>query len=60
MTTIVMPCLSCRHYHGFQKCDAYPERIPDKILAWKHDHREPYPGDHGIRYEPIKEEPKRG
>jgi len=56
MTEPIMPCLVCRHYLGFQKCDAFPEQIPDKILLWEHDHRKSYKDDNGIRFEPIKEE----
>ena len=55
MTTPLAPCLICVHYRGLQKCDAFPEQIPAKILLWEHDHREPYKGDNGIRFEPVKE-----
>jgi len=33
-------------------CTAFPEGIPDPILLMDHDHRHPYQGDNGIRYEP--------
>ena len=51
------PCQACAHYRGFQPgadvltCDAYPEKIPIPIWALEHDHREPYPGDGGVRFE---------
>ena len=35
-------------------CDAYPEGIPDEILDNKVDHREPFEGDRGLRFEPIR------
>lgn len=35
-------------------CKAFPKRIPDAIATGKHDHREPYKGDNGIRFEPLK------
>jgi hypothetical protein len=35
-------------------CDAFPKGIPLLIL-YADDHRRPYPGDHGIRYEPLEE-----
>ena len=46
-------CIECVHYKGGIKCSAFPKRIPDEITEHQHDHRKPYPGDNGIRYEPI-------
>lgn len=53
-------CLSCRHYNpgtpievgGRPTCTAFPEGIPDAIF-WdgRIDHRKPWPGDKGIRYD---------
>ncbi len=36
------------------RCRAFPDMIPVPIQMNKHDHREPYPGDHGIHFEPIE------
>jgi hypothetical protein len=56
-------CLDCKHLAprgdrepGDMRCAAFPGDggIPDEILLMDHDHREPYPGDHGIRFEPIE------
>lgn len=53
--------MDCRHLHpgkGFY-CDAFPApgRIPDAILTNEHYHREPFPGDHGIRFEQKPADP---
>lgn len=53
MMPLHAPCIDCRHYRRHLKCAAFPERIPDEILEGEHDHREPYPGDNGIQYEPL-------
>jgi hypothetical protein len=46
------PCDTCKHKHvGRRSCDAFAI-IAVEILVGKNDHRAPYPGDHGIRYEP--------
>ena len=37
------------------KCKAYPEGIPEKIITGEHDHTKPFPGDNGIQFEPIEE-----
>jgi hypothetical protein len=34
---------------GFQ-CTAFPDKIPDKIIDNRADHREPIEGDHGMRF----------
>lgn len=55
---ITPPCRSCTHLlrsalPGRRICSAFPNGIPDQIWAANHLHRTPYPGDHGIRYEPL-------
>lgn len=59
MTTAIPSCVNCRHLHGDDKtgnfCDAFPDQpgIPQPILLGQHDHKTPFPGDHGIQFEPI-------
>lgn len=61
MTTTRAPeCLSCKHFDrtpGATKltCAAFPEGIPDVIAFEGRSHHRPYPGDHGIRFEPMRE-----
>jgi hypothetical protein len=60
MTSLPPPlCLTCVHYGrppvGGLPCKAFPKGIPDDILSSKVIHTAPYPGDHGIRYQPVNE-----
>ena len=48
-------CIDCKHYWGLGECKAFPDGIPDEITSGLHDHAEPFPGDHGIRFEPIED-----
>ena len=46
-------CSFCRHFRPLARdCAAFPDQlIPAPIWSGETDHREPYPGDHGIRFE---------
>jgi len=55
MTTVLSQCQRCKHYQGASECAAYPDGIPAQIVQNTHDHREAYPGDNGIQFEPIEE-----
>jgi hypothetical protein len=49
-------CLLCQRLwarpSGGLACAAFPESIPAPLLDGQADHRKPYPGDQGIRFEP--------
>lgn len=49
----VSQCVLCRHARPGGGCAAFPGAIPDAILLNRHDHRRPYPGDGGVRFETI-------
>jgi hypothetical protein len=62
--TISPQCVLCRHLDRssmaslhIMRCTAFPAEIPREIVGNKHDHRKPFPGDHGVRFEPLKPEP---
>lgn len=54
---IIPVCLECKHRHPTPEagapmtCDAFPDGIPEEIIYEGENHDEPYPGDHGIRFE---------
>jgi hypothetical protein len=63
-----LQCVSCRHFRdviGYSQpdpgvegtvifgCAAFPKGIPPAIWSDRVDHRRPYRGDRGIRWEPT-------
>lgn len=52
-------CFKCKHFdrkHSFIpvfKCKAFSKRIPNSIIKYGNKHLKPYPGDHGIQFEPL-------
>jgi hypothetical protein len=52
--SIVRPlCEFCqnRFSDGTLRCRAFPDGIPEPIITQEADHRLPYAGDNGIRFE---------
>ncbi len=49
-------CNRCVHFRRGErrKCDAFPEAIPLEIWEGENDHRQPYPGDHGIQFKDAR------
>ena len=49
----ISQCVWCRHRsEGGRQCRAYPKGIPEAIATNRHDHRQPFDGDYGVRFEP--------
>jgi hypothetical protein len=56
MPSISPVCTWCCHLRDYgvdHQCDAFPNGIPMEIWKGQNDHREPFPGDGGIVFEPI-------
>ena len=45
-------CIFCTRLRAGNKCVAFPQGIPPAISSNRHDHREPFPGDDGILFDP--------
>ena len=56
----ISQCIRCRWWKAGlpPTCAAFPQAIPDVMLRNQHDHRQPYPGDKGIRFEPKPAAPR--
>ena len=46
------PCASCARYRSELTCDAFPDGIP-RVIWFAGLHDKPFPGDHGLQYDPI-------
>lgn len=50
----VSQCTFCSHRGpDGTRCTAYPDGIPVELLYNEHDHRCEFPGDNGMRYQPL-------
>ncbi len=47
----VSQCVTCRHFRTEGDCKAFPDGIPYAIRSNLHDHRQPYEGDQGVRWQ---------
>ncbi len=52
MVTTSPKCTFCKHFQVRDwSCTAFPKGVPDDLVFGDVSHDEPYPGDHGIRFE---------
>lgn len=54
---ISVVCWKCKHLDVTKErkgCPAFPNGIPLEIWMGDNPHTEPYPGDNGIRFEPLR------
>lgn len=53
-------CWTCKHYDEKSRirCKAFPGGIPLPIQWGEFDHRQPFEGDNGVRYEPVDDPAK--
>lgn len=51
--SISSQCADCRRLRYNLGCGAFKGPIPAEILNGEHDHREPFPGDRGLRFLPL-------
>ena len=56
MTLPISQCVYCKRLRKDWTCKAFPDGIPDEVAASEVDHREPYPGDNGVHFEPTDRE----
>lgn len=52
-------CYKCKNFNFDTRmlslnCKAFPDEIPDVIINNKVKHTQPFKGDNGIQFEPIK------
>lgn len=49
-------CIGCKRFREEPTrlvCDAFPDGIPEDILVSRADHRQPFEGDRGLRFDPV-------
>lgn len=51
MVIVARQCLECRNVVTLGTCVAFPDGIPLAIASSRHDHRQPFDGDHAVRFE---------
>lgn len=58
MTSLIFQCAFCVHFkpdiRSENVCTAFPEGIPDELALGGTPHFEPWPGDNGLQFSPLK------
>ena len=49
----ISQCIDCRHWVKGGACAAFPGGVPEAIKNNEVSHKNPYPGDNGVRYERL-------